>query len=139
MRSFAETPTTLLMTVVCVGAASCTPTGTQSAAEVPKTVGSDGRMNVESQLLATDQILDAANTTARECGWNLEKFRVFFDEDNAWWRSKLSGVRVPEVEGHDFQVVMYTPREPAEAEDRIIVVDKNTGDILAIVGPKQEE
>jgi hypothetical protein len=130
----AKTQTGLLVIFVGAILTSCGPTRTQMA-ESPRRAGSDSRAHVGKKPLSWEQILEAANTAARERGWKLEEFRIFFDQDNAMWRSIFSGVHFPAVEGHDFQVVIYRWRQIIEGEDRLVVVDKNTGEVLAIRGP----
>jgi hypothetical protein len=84
--------------------------------------------------LSREQIIDAANTAARERGWKLEESRSVFDEDNARWRSVFSDITIPEVEGHDYQVIIYIRRAIMPSEPLWVAVDRSTGKVLRVVG-----
>ena len=54
------------------------------------------------------------------------------------WRSRLSGIRVAGCEGHDFQVVIYERRQIVQEENRRLIVDKNTGNVLVVTGGERD-
>ena len=125
--SFTKAQRKALVLIVCVALTSCGPTRTQRTAESPA--------HVENKPLSAEQILAVANAAAQERGWPLAALRVILDEDNAYWKSRgMSKLYIPELEGRDFQVVIYRRRQAMIAEDCVVVVDKNTGEVLLVLG-----
>jgi len=134
MGSFLKSQIWLLMMFICAGLTSCEPTHRQATTESLSKGGSEDHADMGKKPLSREQIIDAANTAARERGWKLEESRSVFDEDNARWRSVFSDITIPEVEGHDYQVIIYIRRAIMPSEPLWVAVDRSTGKVLRVVG-----
>jgi len=79
-------------------------------------------------------IIDAANAAVQEHGADLKKFYVVYDEGNALWRSSVGNIHVPELDGHDYQLVIYAHRDKLQiGGDLWVLVDKNTREVLIVI------
>jgi hypothetical protein len=113
------------------------------------------------KMLSKQEILKAANRAARRRGYNLAKYDIFYDEENAGWRYLVRRLsppelrngfhvwperegafeanlrsRWPELESHDYQAVYYVFR-PSPGDKGIygrtwILIDRNTGEVLLV-------
>jgi len=88
-------------------------------------------MEMRKTELTKEQILKVANGAARRHGRNPEKTRIEYDEENSHWRKVARGPW-RELDGHDFQAVVYW-RDPPQPEGGLwVLVDRNTGEILSV-------
>ncbi len=124
-----------LLVLVCVGVTSCGPTHTQTGSERSKTRDWERQMDMERGMLSREQIIEAANAVAREYGWDPEEAVITWDEGNTRWRHVFSMVHMPELEGHDYQAVIYAPRRLGPSAELWVAVDRNTGEVVRVVGP----
>jgi hypothetical protein len=120
----------LIWIVVCVCVISCKPPGKQTSPEKSKSEGSKGQTEMTNITLSKEQIIEIANRAARRHGCNPEEMDVIYDEGNAGWRSIAVGPW-PELEGHDFQAVVYWHRPPIPEGGLWVLVDRNTGQVLS--------
>ncbi len=79
--------------------------------------------------LSKEQILAITDAVALERGW-FPQVRRTYDEGNALWKRCYGYWHPPELEGHDYQVVMYVHADALLDGDLEVVVDRNTGAVL---------
>jgi hypothetical protein len=80
--------------------------------------------------LTRDKVVEIANAELRRNGFKPEDYDVLFDQGNLAWRSAPISAQfdLPELKGHDYQSVKYTPRgHQKQGSDLFIFIDKNTG------------
>ena len=92
---------------VCASAMSCKPKGP----------------------LAKEQIIKIADRAARKNGRDPKDCDAVFDERP----NRISAAKGSWLESHDFEVVVYTFREPRLAGAMIVLVDRNTGEVLGVI------
>jgi len=127
--------------------ASCVPSQRRTADGTGNDPGSQARASVEDGSLPRRQIIEAANTAARQQGWSPDdgEVSIFYDEGNvAWERYVAEGERLARLRGiidrnadrsqclagHGFQVVRYDAPLRQRKENLWVLVDKETGDVL---------
>ncbi len=79
--------------------------------------------------LSKEQILAITDAVALERGW-FPQVRRTYDEGNALWKRCYGYWHPRELEGHDYQVVMYAHADAVVDGGLEVVVDRNTGAIL---------
>ncbi len=94
-----------------------------------------GEGRIGNSILSKEQIITAANVAARQHGWNPKKCRIFYDEGNAKWKSVIEE-DVPSLARRDFQVVAYGRQEIVLGGPLLVLVDRNTGDVLKVLALK---
>jgi hypothetical protein len=153
----------LAWVVVCAGTTSCRLVDSRGPGEKNQIDGSGTQMEKGGKkVLSEREIIAAANRAARRHGFNLARYHVAYDKDNAGWRYGVTRMSPgiikdgryiwpegafeanlhrhwPELESHDYQAVIYYGRssrnEPVGGiEGRTwILVDRNTGEVLLVV------
>ncbi len=121
-----------LAVLVCLATASCEPKHIQTTPQGVKQTGLDGQADKKTTPLSKEQIIAIADAVARDYGWQPEE-RLAYDKGNVLWEAAFRGVRVPELEGHDYQVLVYGRRGVLFGGDLSVVVDRNTGAVLKIL------
>ncbi len=112
----------LIVMILCMAMASCSPLNKTKAPAFTE----------EQQVL-----IEAASVAVRQHGDDLKKFRVIYDEGNAIWKSDIKNIPVPELDGHDYQLIIYAPRDRRQLGGILyVLVDRNTREVLRII-PRQ--
>ena len=122
--ALSKTAEYLLYIIICTGATSCKPMNVQTSRE--------GGVEMRTRTLAREQIIHRANGVVRQHGRDPKRFHVIYDDGNVAWRSTVK-IPVPELQGHDYQLVMYRPRAQQLGGELWVVVDRNTGDELRFI------
>jgi len=134
MRLFRTTLKLLMITLVCLATTSCKTVGRQTTREEAAKAGSEQQHAISGTPLSKEQIIAVAQTVARERGWYPGNLCIY-DEGNSLWMRTYGLVPVPELDGHDYQVVMYVrPQAMTDGGDLAIVVDRKTGAVLKVAG-----
>jgi len=94
----------------------------------------EGQEGTKKAVLPKEQIIKIANREARRLGRDLAKTHTTYDEGNVEWKQVAPGPW-PKLEGHDYQAVIYTHVPPIPEGGLLILVDRNTGEILMIGSP----
>jgi hypothetical protein len=134
----------LLVSIICTAIVSCRPLVTGTPGEKSGAQGSEGQVGLNEHTLSKEQIIAIANVEARRHGWNPERWVTIYDRENAEWESVLSLFRAPpppikpvpppaQLEGRDYQVVIYRRQDVALSGDLFILVDRNTGEVLYVL------
>ncbi len=118
-----------LSMLVCLVVASCQPGNTQTTREGLSKNGSELPAEAVKTPLSKEQILAITDAVALERGW-FPQVRRTYDTGNAIWKRCYRGWRPRELEGHDYQVVMYAHADAVVDGGLEVVVDRNTGAIL---------
>jgi hypothetical protein len=113
---------------------SCKPSGKKAVPSGPNDSSAGGHGEMRKTVLSREQIIKIADGAARKNGLDPEKTEVFYDEGNAEWKQVVAKPW-PKLEGHDFQAVSYWHRPPIPEGGLWILVDRNTGKILAVAAP----
>jgi len=148
MGTFRRTQTGLAVVVfLLLALASCVPSQRRTTDGTGDDPGLQARASVEASALSRRQIIEAANTAARQRGWSPDdgEVGIFYDEGNVEWEryvaegerlARLRGIidrnadRSQRLEGHGFQVVRYDAPLRQRKENLWVLVDKDTGDVL---------
>ncbi len=133
--SFSWKTQILLLTwiILCALVISCKPKGTPTTREKAQSGVSEGSVKMEKKTLSKEQIIAAATVVVRRHGENPEEYRVIYDEGNAIWIDAASKIPLPmpaELEGHDYQLVIYRLRVSQPGGELWVIVDRNTGEEL---------
>jgi hypothetical protein len=147
----------------CAGTTSCRLVDSKATGDRTQTDSSKKQAEKrDNRLLSKEEIVEAANRAARQRGYKLAKYDIFYDEGNAGWRYLVTRVsppeyepengrpvwpegafeanlrsRWPKLESHDYQAVIYYRRPPAGRSPGIqgrtwVLVDRNTGEVLLV-------
>jgi len=126
----------LTWTILCAAVISCKPEGTPTMDERPLRGAAGGRAEMGRRTLSKGQIIAAANAAVRRLGKDPNEFDVTYDEGNAIWISTAYHQEPtpkplpPQLQGHDYQVVMYRPRALQFGGGLWVFIDRNTGEEL---------
>lgn len=121
----------LSIAFVCIAITSCAPTETQAVRESVRNGASEGQIDEAKAQLSKEQITAIADAVARKGGWRPE-LRTY-DEGNARWKRLYGEMRAPELDGRDYQVVMYRDARAFLDGGLVVVVDTNTGAVLKTI------
>jgi len=88
-------------------------------------------METRHAALSKEQVIKVANNAARRHGQTPEKMHVEYDEGNSHWRDVARGPW-PELEGRDFQAVIYWHQPPIPEGGLWILIDRNSGEVLSV-------
>jgi hypothetical protein len=139
-----KTKTLLLISIICAATVSCRPLATGTPGEKPGSEGARKHVGMNERTLSKEQIIEIANAEARRHGWNPERWITIYDEGNAHWGSYLSLFRAPppplkpvppppELEGRDYQVVIYRRQDVPISGDLLVMVDRHTGEVIYVM------
>lgn len=133
MRSWIGTQRLLLVFLACAGATSCQQRNAQTASRNSEGGFSREHTEAEGATLSEEQIIAIADRVAWDRGF-WPQLRYGYEEGNALWKKSLGGPVVPQLVGHNYHVIAY--RNPRGALDGglSVVVDKDTGVVLMVVG-----
>lgn len=118
--------------------------------EVLSPKSADGKPSAR-RVLSAKELIDIASEAGRRYDYSPEEWKVILDEGNARWKGfALFLLRPPsydEVEAaivkrwpvlkdHDYQAMVYEERPPYHSWDAglVVLIDRNTGEILLAVG-----
>ncbi len=141
-----------LCVLVALAMVSCAPSEKNATVEIAKSERFDEPARTAKIALPKEQIIETANTAAREHGWivGVNNVVAHYDEGNVRWeyavgtarkaaavwedRAALDGLaeRSRCLEGHDYQAVLYWHRPPQRAVNLWVLVDRNTGETLRV-------
>jgi hypothetical protein len=87
----------------------------------------------DGETLSKDEMIQAAQRVLRFLERDPNKVTTYYDEDNQRWHTCFPKP-LPELAGHDYQVIEYIHDEPRGFSDPLwIVIDKKTGTVLKVV------
>lgn len=139
-----KTPLSFLACViVCMAMASCRSVHEEKASR-------------NAGPCSPQQIMEIADAEACQRGCHPNEWVAIYDEGNAYWKSRLEEIearrleidalhakydfiepqpplRIPELEGRDYQVVLYRRREIIPSGDLVIFVDRSSGEVLRVI------
>ncbi len=126
-----------LAVLVCLATISCEPKHIQTTPQGLKQTGPEGQANKETTPLSKEQIIAIADAVAGERGWWPDE-RLDYDRGHREWKEYIQKEfgqgRRTGLEGHDYQAVRYVHRRSVFDGDLSVLIDKNTGEVLWIVG-----
>jgi len=116
---------------ICAGMMSCNSVDKQNAAtpEFGRDASREQR-DMQKTALSKERIIDIANAVARQAGWNLDQAKIIYDEGNVYWRQVARGPWT-QLDGHDFQAVVYWHKQPIPEGGFWVLVDRNSGEVLS--------
>ncbi len=132
-----------LISTICAATVSCQPLVTGTPDEKQSSEGSR-QAGVNERSLSKEQIIEIANAEARRHGWNPERWTTIYDEGNALWEPYLSLLGDPpqplkpvpppsELQGRDYQVVVYRRHDVTLSGDLFVMVDRHTGEVIYVL------
>ena len=143
--------------VACMAVASCRPLGPDRAAKQPGSNAPKEQMRTSERSLSRERIIEIADAEARRRGCYPDEWVTIYDEGNAHWKSTWAEIEarrvetealrvrfnldikpqppvsMPEFDGRDYQVIIYRRRDIPPSGDLLILVDRNTGEVLRVI------
>jgi len=124
----------LIWLMMCVAITSCLPSQAERGSKKLNKEYSSGQVEGGKTVLSKEKIIKIADRAARRHGRKPEDCIVIYDEENAYWTRNVNARGPwPELEGHDYQAVIYNYRVPRPSGSLWVLVDRNTGNVLKVI------
>jgi len=121
-----------LVAGMCFAVTSCEPGDRQATREGLNKSALEQSADATKAQFSKEQILAITDAVALERGW-FPQVRRTYDEGNALWKRCYRGWHPPELEGHDYQVVMYVHAEAILGGGLEVIVGRYTGAVLMTI------